>query len=94
MKQHITSQDLEMLTEKGRERLRNWWVGEKGWILMLEPEIPMSIGQMIEFLKEQYGALWPNNPGLFLFNQHKKIFQTGELCDNLWQAVVEVLNKE
>lgn len=33
MKQHITSQDLEQLSDKGKEKLREWWKPKEGdWI--------------------------------------------------------------
>lgn len=64
MKQHITIKQLDELSDKAKERLREWLdmkivVGqnyhvqglESGWIYPLDLPL-LSIGQMIEFLDE------------------------------------------
>lgn len=64
MKQHITPEQLNELSEKGRERLRKWWKPDFDTITYydaktdkkvksepLTEHLPLlSIGQMIEFL--------------------------------------------
>lgn len=58
MKQHITIEQLNELSEKGKERLREWWNktqttkdGEK-WENGISNIVCLSIGQMLEFLDE------------------------------------------
>lgn len=75
------------------EPIQNSRTGE-----MFHAQIPtedylLTIGQMIEFLDEYYdhkdwditncGGKWDINDGLY----------RGELCDALWEAVKEVLEK-
>jgi hypothetical protein len=65
MKQHIESKDLELLTEEGKQRLRDWCAGREGikqgvrnlsttggiYFDAKDGTHPLlSIGQMIEFL--------------------------------------------
>jgi len=60
MKQHITEQQLQELSDKAARKLRNWLTDHKpqfipgdvmwkGWLLTR-----LSIGEMIEFLDEHY----------------------------------------
>lgn len=48
MKQHISSEDLEQLSEKGRERLREWWKPEYGDL------VAFRTGQQRKFRTEFY----------------------------------------
>lgn len=131
MKQHITIEQLNELTDKGRERLREWWKpktlgelfydpehGYVAWnpstpmkmrIAEVEPLPILSIGQMIEFLESQleFGRIIEltrdvNNPAWFVEIceldgadrfEGGVIFHEPELCDTLWEAVKEVLEK-
>lgn len=130
MKQHISSEDLEQLSEKGRERLREWWK-PLAWHVIYAPDlydgvlssvadIPygtlkdyyplLSIGQMIEFLDEHIDSSisslaidrgehqWhvyaldsiPIKPGI----GNGRAVSTPELCDALWEATKQVLERE
>ena len=161
MKQHITTEDLNQLSEKGEKRLREWWKSEEGdwyfvpkgiqygsgyghWAETLWREdtvcclgmgelgggsggnvryagkikfdainygeygddnyfdIPiksvyplLSIGQMIEFLDETKPPTEPMKLEIVNDKVLKAIewpFEK-ELCDALWRAVKEVLEK-
>jgi hypothetical protein len=158
MKQHITIDQLNELSEKGKERLREWWKpevgdwfitrysslyyiygrpddndedygepqlltrqetdsGYYGWDLgdtfpneesqesgysytgdqkargieILKDALPLlSIGQMIEFLEEHKflrKSHWENTD-----SNATEVAWIHNICDNLWEAVKEVLN--
>ncbi len=120
MKQHITVDQLNELSEEHRESIRELWKPMVGDVYFnfsslhtdavnnrttIKPSyLPLlSIGQMIEYLDEHYSLLeivkgqlsnsWhiqdrslPSIVNLPKFEE--------ELCDRLWSAVKEVLNKE
>lgn len=102
MKQHITFSQWEELSAKDKLKLDRWLM-KKGYFLtyMEEYSVPkryLSIGQMIEFLDEQYTngnrfslSIERGNNGWILWelgDEHKK------LCDALWEAVKQVLEEE
>ena len=144
MKQHITTKQLNELSEKGKKRLRKWWkpwagdnftitthsiwvskiclFEEDGYIFhwleysekslgnmrfikeKVENTLPLlSIGQLIEFLDEHSGEDIANysekavdvhtvgEPWHHWFTIHWD--QGQELCDALWEAVKETLEK-
>lgn len=109
MKQHITIEQLNELSEKDKKRLVEWWQPKEGDIFVCdltgeyvcnyfsqdriyhdseyweskESSFPLlSIGQMIEFLTPSYVSL--------LFDE---TVMDDALCDDLWEAVKEVLGK-
>ena len=96
MKQYITLEQLNELSEKGKERLREW-ANNKSYDdnLILTDDgryfQQLSIGQIIEFLDE--------NKRILVVIGKKKIkgitwkFEEEELCDALWKAVKNILNK-
>lgn len=93
MKQHITADQLNELSDKAKEKLREWWSSEGKPLL--------SIGQLIEFLDiyennfefEKMHGYWEIRRKLDLdYYQVKETAQ--ELCDALWQAVKEVLENQ
>lgn len=146
MKQHITVEQTNELSDKGKKRLRAWWKQEEGdkcyifprklyglehkeWVhadtynprgreLFIGEKFDyeesvsarffdsdahplLSIGQMIQYLDEHISNKW------FLHTQDKMLFwgykseeensfdySDGELCDALWSACKEILNKE
>jgi hypothetical protein len=104
MKQHITPDQLNELSEKGKRRLIQWYNLKKIDDLKNKtgdaPKTPLlSIGQMIEFLEEttkyQLHILrrtvdWKIIHGK---QQYGKVLG-GELCDALWEAVKEVLDDQ
>ena len=57
MKQHITTKQLEELSDKNQKRIKNWQI-EKGHYFLtgdairIKTPIYFTIGQMIEFLEE------------------------------------------
>ena len=100
MKQHITVEQLNQLSEKGKEKLREWW--EKDIVEVDEskkqPEmicfgykdLPLlSIGQMIEFLIENNKLEGEEygRPALPTYNHDWEKY----ICDDLWEAVKEAL---
>lgn len=122
MKQHITIEQLNELTDKGRERLREWWKpktlgelfydpehGYVAWnpstpmkmrIAEVEPLPILSIGQMIEFLGQKtieidaYEQRWDSwAVGVWERDGMSIRHESSELCDALWEAVKEVLEK-
>jgi hypothetical protein len=113
MKQHITVDQLNELSEKGKERLFVW-EKQKDIIYSSVPSVPnefrlkpLNIGQMIEFLIENLGK----GIGLYGIPADGPILKSGgwrianpqagiiladvtvELCDALWEAVKEILEK-
>ncbi len=96
MKQHITIQQFNETSEKGKRVIRKWWYS-KGYQYNdfdadgNEIEDPlMSIGQMIEFLGEDWVdyVFVAMKDGSILFN-----FQ-GELCDALYEVVKKVAESD
>lgn len=99
MKQHITLEQLNELSEEARLRLKTWWK-ENYHILPSDYPTP-NIGHMIEFLDlrlrdiEYEVDMWY----VRIFNYDKpsdseEYLQTinyPELCDALWEAVKENL---
>ena len=89
MKQHITPGDLNRLSEESNQILREWWEGREYFKYKYEPLL--SIGQMIEFLGTQWMTkivhASARNGHLYDINDIE------ELCDALWSACKEVLNK-
>lgn len=128
MKQHITIDQLNELSDKGKERLREWWKPSEGnlyavksknseyveclvlqaWIRGEESLPLLSIGQMIEFLdwKDMQFYLVPTKGGRYNkdtrgrwgvqdgdYENAGKSFFAESLCDTLWEAVKEILEK-
>jgi len=97
MKQKITRDQFNELSEKGKDRLIKW-TDKKEY---LAPHL--TIGQMIEFLEESirkkdWGIYFVKNLAFIVLNNgilSGKIPRNrkGELCDGLWKAVKEVLEK-
>lgn len=103
MKQHVTPEQLSDLSEHGKARLREWWrpkhcdlywpSGSNGSGTRDYPLL--SIGQMIEFLEQMF------EEGKDIRHYHHGIGFKNIVWDNkedlrdaLWNACVEVLNKE
>ena len=92
MRQHISPAQLDELSEKGKERLAKWQEKKYGrelydpFGLGWMPE-EMNIGQMIEFLGDDY-------PMSMIKNNEKvlRYYKTKELTDALWSATKEILN--
>lgn len=99
MKQHISVEDLQQLSDKGKGRLIEWWASHQFSTCEIYRESKnsaryplLSIGQLIEFLEEKdnfwYQSFWMINNEEDLFVQKGYV---SELCDSLWEAVKEVL---
>jgi hypothetical protein len=104
MKQHITVEQLKELSDKGFDNLNKWvfrnltkdankvpikYLGkvEDYHLTTTEDEYLLSIGQMIEFLdQEVLDEMFGDRNGFAT--------EKDELCDALWYAVKEVLEKE
>ena len=98
MKQHITEKQLDELSERAMVKYSDCFL-KKNYDSINGIAL-LSIGQMIEFLDEKaslfsihqpstqsrYGAEW-----MIEITPTQVI--TGKLCDCLWQAVKEVLEK-
>ncbi len=99
MKQHITEKQFNELGNKGESTLFRW--GKKRGL----PSKPLlSMGQMLEFLDEKKkwkmfmsinhftgSNCWGIMDGL---NQGRPVlYSSKELCDALWEAVKEILEK-
>lgn len=103
MKQHITAEQLNELSEKGKKKLRKWSQNLDSSFDLTEDNdngLPLlSIGQMIEFLQQHHLKTDPMNMTItysssllsWWFKDEK---QYRELCDALWEAVKEVLEKK
>lgn len=123
MKQHITVEQFNELSKKGKKTF--WeWINSRRWMAIPEgkgyldyfPMPLLSIGQMIEFLDEHGYA-----PNITKYKKGTKIYSTvcttdcyevflywgdsgnldqnivrvkKELCDALWSAVKDILEKE
>ena len=103
MKQYITIEQVNELSNKGKEKLIQYLFPDDyfGNIMERIADVPniLSIGRMIEFLDEYRRIIeLENGTGLVIDREviikgkvicwYKK-----ELCDALWEAVREVLEK-
>lgn len=114
MKQTITIEQLEELSEKGKKRLETWIesklsppISGSAYIGPLSSPYQtcyfMTIGQMIEFLfNNNFGPIITSNDTAFywivepekkLLCWKKESYENPELCDALWEAVKNVLDK-
>ena len=90
MKQRITVDQLQELTEEQKQRLRGWWKPEEGDLVynkffneFKQEELPLlDIGQMIELLLNR--AVDP-------IEEPYELFINENLCNELWSAVKQVL---
>ncbi len=97
MKQHITQKQLNELSDKGKGKLLNYCdknnicrfgVVVDGKAHPLVDRLPLlSIGQMIEFLGDDYIYSLYLHEGRAVLTMVK----TESVCDALWQACKEVL---
>ena len=91
MKQHITPEQLNELSKRAYKKLDKWMSSHGYWTSTMVVWGP-NIGQMIEFLN------WENEPlkmteFLALFIDDRQHGKDIGLCDALWEAVKEVLEK-
>lgn len=99
MKQHITLEQFDKLSTKQKNRLLKWALN-KEYVVRLPNGIDdllgrpyyvplLSIGPMIEFLDKEQIELFKSGSGWTIDDNAYH----AELCDALWDAVKEVLNK-
>ncbi len=109
MKQHITIKQLNELSEKGADKMKEWLATKVkgtpvGEITLIDGRLPspiLSIGGMIEFLDD--GVVKPHIYKVsrgwvvdeYIYGQEDSIFniRRKELCDALWEAVKDTLEK-
>ena len=100
MKQHITVEQLNELSKKGQKRYVQWCI-EKGYEhnsrcaeFSPQPDL-LSIGQMIEFLREDWHILLQVGAQVSYRNKRNEPRRKHrpELCDALWEALKEVLEQ-
>lgn len=109
MKQHITEQQLDELSEKGKRELAKWFVK---WMESKDTYCPnheyklndkeflplLSIGQMIEFLDEKNSLFEFHYFDLFIVEDYgtdgKEWLKPKDWCDSLWEAVKKELNEK
>lgn len=94
MKQHISVEDLEMLTEEGKSKLREWCktcrslqdeIFEGGY----DPDsMNLSIGQLIEFLDEHDGNVVES------IEQYKNIYWSVVISNKYSASDTKWLNKD
>lgn len=87
MKQYISVEQLQELTEKQSDNLALWFANRN---MLMEP---LSIGQCIELLGKNvsiHNILFPSGWAVQMPNR-KMFIQAEELIDALWEAAKEVL---
>lgn len=104
MKQHITIDQLNELSHEGRERLRDWVY--QTYVVPLQKEdarrggfvsrdfsntLLLSIGQMIEFLGEDYYRWFIRD--YYDGEDCPSYYEPGEICDALWEKTKERLEE-
>lgn len=110
MKQHISVKQLNELSEKGFDKLVEWWEKKLNRRVSKDKEYIASattIGEMIEFLgprllqiKVVKRRLEGNSDEVDIFLEHrvtldsKSFVSLPNLADALWSACKEVLNEE
>lgn len=112
MKQHIDISELNELSPKAKEKLREWLSKrivinqtykvqgiEDGWVFPLDLPL-LSIGQMIEFLEMKSNGHFPGqNWHEYVIKETEECgdilipYSVDELCDSLWEAVKQILEK-
>ena len=106
MKLHIDQTQLNELSEKGKKKLRKWWKPKKddkaySWWKdkhnvdnprLTKPLPLLSIGQMIEFLEDDW---WEKLTQIIGYGNDAYVDgdKNKDLADALWEAVKEVLNE-
>lgn len=100
MKQHITIEQLNELTEAQKERLIEWYISVGDYT-----RTPLlSIGQMMAFLFDNTNdwGMHYNDSGVFytvylswtmdIARERGSVFSSDELCDALWNTTKHLLS--
>lgn len=103
MKQHITKEQFDELSEKGKKEFKEWLDKKDYYVLKILgiPKYEINIGIMIEFLDEHLQGLCLDldiNKGkvggnCYINGNTISSLNPPEFCDALWEAVKEILNK-
>lgn len=102
MKQHITYEQMCELSPQARVKLTKWFWNKivSGPLpeLVTRDEEDVTIGQMIEFLDEHWGAWQISSWQEWSITRHEngetQYHNTEpELCDALWEAVKDILER-
>ena len=108
MKQHISPEQLEELSEKGNKKLRKWWKPKESdlYSACLEGVVCEICDEVYGIEKAEYKKCDPllsigqmieflelYQVHEALIDQNKMIIPKDELCDELWKAVKEVLEE-
>ena len=90
MKQSITIDDINQLSETGRSRLAQWCQEHcpDDWLMPGGIQL-LNIGQLIEFLGDSWIAAIRKEAGHTWGIPRKE-----RLCDGLWEAVVKKLERD
>lgn len=104
MKQHITEEQLNELSEKGKERLRKWWKPKEYDLYMNEEGEVSSVWCCEDDVTSTDMPLLSIGQMIEFLNEYGEIYlgtvkiitwePTQELFDVLWQSVKEVLEKK
>ena len=88
MKQNITSEQMNELSIVGKTKLCRWCKGK--FSLKKDEAKRLSIGDMVEFLYESRKHYWNMEIG----NYPNSEIHPGQLCDYLWEACKEILERD
>lgn len=90
MKQRIVFDQLNELSQEGKSKLSEWAIRHK-YLHFTEPHLLPSIGQMIEFLYDDFKK---TGEMIYLADVFSIDDSTPDLCDDLWKVVKEILENE
>lgn len=104
MKQYITIDQLNELSQPARQKLREYMLKDwaqpmkdhlGNWVHASIPtdDYQLSIGQMIEFLYDKSGDRRYKSMSIPGSIPYEGEIKPEKLCDDLWEAVKEVLEK-
>jgi hypothetical protein len=103
MKQHITGAQFKELSIKARKELMEFWdkhYQQEEECIEIYHYPHMSIGMMIEFLGSEIKDIDPyprtfsrDKINHWIVYLERKSYEADELCDALWEAVKEILEK-
>lgn len=108
MKQHVTKEQFNECSDAVKQRWNEYAV-QRGFIRLVKKNDPEmfatityaemdlpTIGQMIEFLNENvkhFSIMKNQDESEWLIGYVNYLYRNKDLCDSLWEAVKEVLNK-
>lgn len=97
MKQYITYEQLNQLSHQGKQKLHEWLQNRQEWTPDPRPIlidwVTLTIGQMIEFLDDHGVDYYDAFVKEWKSDGMEDRYPASELCDALWNAVKDVLEK-